>query len=142
MVMRMAASGPPVDRWLSLEVGRVNDGLVVERKSLRRLLDEPKPTCRTRGGHEVVLDRAALERLAAAVPRHERDVLRLPITIFVSGDLEDSAYISEELAAKTIRKMEGFEAAFPFRDGRMYLPHSLAVDLVRRSGGTLQIAYA
>jgi uncharacterized protein (UPF0216 family) len=137
----MVASGPPVDRWLTLEIGRINDGLVVERKTLRRLLEEPHPSCRTRGGHDVALDRAALERLARVLARHEADQLRLPITVFVSGDLPDSAYISEELAAKAIRELEKFGAAFPFRDGRMYVPHSLAVDLVRRSGGTIQIAY-
>lgn len=137
----MAGFGPPVDRWLAFEIGRINDGLVVERKTLRRLLEEPNPTCRTRGGHEVVLERAALERLAGGLERHEADVLRLPITVFVSGDLEDSAYVSEELGAKAIRKLENFGAAFPFREGRMYLPHSLAIDLVRRSGGTIQIAY-
>lgn len=130
------------DRWISLELGRLNAGLVVERKSLARLLDEPTPACRSREGEDHPFDPAALHRLARALTREEVESLRLPMTVFVTGDLEDSAYVSEELAAKALRAIENFGPAFPFRGGRMYLPHSLAVDLVRRSGGTMQLAFA
>jgi uncharacterized protein (UPF0216 family) len=130
------------DRWISLELGRLNAGLVVERKSLARLLDEPTPACRSREGEDHPFDPAALQRLARALTREEAESLRLPMTVFVTGDLEDSAYVAEELAAKALRAIEDFGPAFPFRGGRMYLPHSLAVDLVRRSGGTMQLAFA
>ncbi len=130
-----------IDRWISFELGRLNAGLVVERKSLRALRAEPRPTCRTREGDEHPFDRDALERLARVLMPADTDVLRLPITVFVTGDLEDTAYVSEEPAARALRAVENFGTAFPFRDGRMYLPHSLAVDIVRRSGGTVQLAF-
>src|SRR2546428_304320 len=60
----MAAAGP-FDRWISVELGRLNAGLVVEKKSLTRLLAEPEPECRTREGGPHPFDRAALDRLAA-----------------------------------------------------------------------------
>ncbi|HYM38592.1 MAG TPA: DUF61 family protein [Thermoplasmata archaeon] len=130
-----------VDRWIALELGRMNAGLVVERKTLATLLAEPQPVCRTREGDPHPFDPAALRRLADVLTREETESLRLPITVLATGDLEDSAYVSEELAAKTLRAVEGFGPAFPYRGGRMYLPHSLAVDLVRHSGGTLQLAF-
>lgn len=130
-----------IDRWISLELGRLNAGLVVERKSLAVLRREPRPACRTREGEEHAFDPAALERLAQVLSDRDAEALRLPITVFVTGDLEDSAYVAEELAAQALRATEGFGPAFPYRAGRMYLPHSLAVDLVRRSGGTLQLAF-
>jgi uncharacterized protein (UPF0216 family) len=129
------------DRWISLELGRLNAGLVVERKSLAQLLDEPVPACRSREGEDHPFDPAALRGLARVLTREETESLRLPVTIFVTGDLEESAYVAEELAAKALRAIENFGPAFPFRGGRMYLPHSLAVDLLRRSGGTLQLAF-
>lgn len=135
------ASPGGIDRWISFELGRLNAGLVVERKSLARLRGEARPACRTREGEEHAFDREALERIAAVLSAEEADALRLPITLFVSGDLEDSAYLSEEAAAHALRRVERFGEAFPFREGRMYLPHSLAVDLMRRSGGTIQIAF-
>lgn len=131
-----------IDRWISFELGRLNAGLVVEKKRLARLLAEDRPSCRTREGDEHPFDRAALERLASVLTAEEADALRLPITLIVSGDWEDSAYLTDELAAKALRALEHFEKAFPFRDGRMVLPHSLAVDLVRRLGGTVQLAFA
>ncbi len=130
-----------IDRWISLELGRINAGLVVERKSLAKLRAEERPSCTTREGGTHSFDRAALDRLASVLTAAEAESLRLPITMFATGDLEDHVYLSEELAARALRTLEKFGAAFPFRDGRMHLPHSLAVDLVHRSGGTVQLAF-
>jgi uncharacterized protein (UPF0216 family) len=138
---RPVASPGAVDRWISLELGRINAGLVVERKSLARLRAEKDPACTTREGDVHRFERAALDRFAAVVTTAEAESLRLPITLLATGDLEDHVYVSEELAAKALRALENYGAAFPFRKGRMYLPHSLAVDLVHRSGGTVQLAF-
>jgi uncharacterized protein (UPF0216 family) len=135
------ASPGTIDRWISLELGRINAGLVVERKSLARLRAETQPACTTREGEPHPFDRAALDRLAAVVTAAEAEALRLPITLFATGDLEDHVYLSEEIAARALRALEKYGSAFPFRDGRMYLPHSLAVDLVHRGGGTLQLVF-
>ncbi len=131
-----------IDRWVSFELGRLNAGLVVEKKSLARLLTEPDPACRTREGDAHPFDRAALDRLAAVLTRDDAERLRLPLTLIVSGDSEDSAYLTDELGAKALRAIEKFDRAFLFLDGRMSVPHSLAIDVVRRHGGTLQIAFA
>ena len=130
-----------VDRWISFELGRLNAGLVVEKKSLARLRAEPRPACRTREGDEHPFEPEILTRYAAALTAEEAEGLRLPITLIVSGDLEDSAYLTDELAAKAIRTIEGFGAAFSYRVGRMILPHALAVDIVRRHGGAVQLAF-
>ncbi len=130
-----------MDRWLALEVGRLNEGLVVEKKSLARLLSENPPVCRTRSGEEHRFDRSWLERLASVLSEEETERLRLPITLFVSGDMADAAYLTDAVGAKALRALESLGSAFPYREGRMFLPHSLAFDLVRRSGGTLQLAF-
>ncbi len=135
------ASPGTIDRWISLELGRLNAGLVVERKSLARLLTETEPTCVTREGGQHAFDRVALARLAGVLTSAEAEALRLPILLFATGDVEDHVLLSEEVAAKALRALENYGAAFPYRDGKMYLPHSLAVDLVRRSGGTVQLAF-
>ena len=134
---------PPgsLDRWIALELGRINAGLVVQRKTLAQLRVEPRPACVTRDGVEHAFDAVALERIAAVLNPAEAQALRLPITLFATGDVEDHVYVAEELAAKTLRTLENYGRAFPFREGRMYLPHSLAVDLVHRSGGTVQLAF-
>ncbi len=130
-----------MDRWIALELGRINAGLVVQRKTLAQLRAESRPACATREGAEHAFDRAALDRLAAILTPAEAEALRLPITLFATGDLEAHVYLAEEVAAKALRGLEKYGAAFPFRGGRMYLPHSLAIDLVHRSGGTVQLAF-
>lgn len=130
-----------IDRWISAELGRLNAGLVVEKKTLSRLLAEPEPATRTREGDPYPFEREALARFAAVLTQDEAAALRLPLTLLVLGE-SDEARLTDELGAKALKTIEKFDRAFPFRDGRMSLPHSLAVDLVRRHGGVLQLAFA
>lgn len=132
----------PVDRWISFELGRLNAGLVVDKKSLAGLLTEDRPACRTREGDEHPFDREILERYAACLSPHEAEGLRLPITLLVSGDLENSAYLTDEVGSRAIRAIEGFGSAFAYGDGRMILPNALALDVVRRHGGAIQLVFA
>jgi len=130
----------PFDRWISLELGRLNSGLVVEKKSLTRLLGETEPACRTREGDLHPFAPNALARFASVLARDEADALRLPLTLTVRGESDD-AILTDELGAKALRAVEKFDQAFRFRDGRMAVPQSLAVDMVRRHGGVLQLAF-
>src|SRR5437667_12882 len=92
------------------------------------------------------LDRSVPQRAApearppGGLAREEADALRLPLTLTVRGDSDD-AILTDELGAKALRAVEKFDQAFRFRDGRMAVPHSLAIDLVRRHGGVLQVAF-
>jgi uncharacterized protein (UPF0216 family) len=129
------------DRWVAHEVGRLNANLVVEKKSLARLLREPDPACRTREGNLHTFEREALARFAAVLSAEEAEGLRLPLTLLIRGDADD-ARLADEVGAKALRAIEKFDRAFPFREGRMALPYSLAIDLVRRHGGVLQVAFA
>ncbi len=125
-----------IDVWMRWESDRLNAGIVTRPKSLRTLL--AGEALRTRDGQPYDVDRHALDRLAAACRPEDLDALRLPITLHFSADVADSAYVLDGVAADVLRRVEGWGAAFPFRDGRMWLPQSLAVDLLLRYGGALQ----
>src|SRR5205807_10584998 len=112
----------------------MNSGLVVEKKSLTRLLGESDPACRTREGDLNPFDPGALARFASVVTRDEADAFRLPLTLTVRGDSDD-AIVTDELGAKALRAVEKFDQAFGLRDGRMSVPHFLAVDLASHHGG-------
>jgi len=127
-----------VDRWMERESRNLNAGLVTAKKSLETLMREDRPSCRTRDGEEWPIDRAGLTRLAAACGPGEAEVLRLPLAVHFSSELEDACYITDDIAAAVLRKAEGFGPAYPFREGRMYLPLSLGVDLVSRYKGAIQ----
>jgi len=127
-----------VDRWVERESRNLNAGLVTAKKSLETLLREERPSCRTRDGDDWPIDRDQLRRLAAACGPGEAEALRLPLTVHFSSDLDDACYITDAIAATVLRKAEGFGPAYPFREGRMYLPLSLGVDLVSRYKGAIQ----
>ena len=129
-----------VERWISFELGRLNAGLVIEKRSLAALLKDPEPAARTREGDVHPFEPQVLARFASVLRRDEADVLRLPLTLTVRGD-SDEAILTDEIGAKALRTLENFGQAFRFRDGRMALPHSLAIDLTRRYGGVLQLAF-
>jgi uncharacterized protein (UPF0216 family) len=113
---------------------------VTEKKSLSRLLEEAEPSTRTQEGDLHPFDREALRRFAEVLTVDEAAALRLPVTIRLQGE-SDEAILSDAIGAKALRALEKLDRAFPFRDGRMAVPHSLAVDLVRRYGGVLQLAF-
>src|SRR5947207_13437805 len=123
-----------------MELWTLTYGLVIEKKSLTRLHGEPEPACRTREGDLHPFDPAALARFRAVLTREEADALRLPLTLTVRGDSDD-AILTDELGAKALRAVEKVGQAFRFRDGRMAVPRSLAIELVRRHGGVLQVAF-
>ena len=54
------------------------------------------------------------------------------------ADVEDAAYVTDELAADVLHRLEGWGEAYVYRDGKMWLPQSLAVDILLRYGGALQ----
>ncbi len=128
-------------KWLEHEYRGINTGFVVHTRSLRELLAAPEPSCTSREGETVPIDPEALKRLAAACRLGDDDTLQIPITIRFSSELADVGFVADPLAAEVLRRAESFGGAYPFREGRMYLPLSLGVDLVSRYGGALQALF-
>lgn len=127
-----------VDVWMRWEFNTLNAGAVLRPMSLRALLEDPATTLQTRDGGPYHIDRDVLVRLASVCSGAEKERLRLPVTIHFSADVGDSAYVSDSLAAEVLRRLEGWGPAYPFREGRMWIPNSLATDLILRYGGALQ----
>lgn len=115
---------------------RLNAGVVTRPRSLRSLL--AGETLQTRDGEPHDVDVRVLKRLAAACRPQELEGLRLPIALHFSADVADSAYVVDGLAADVLHRVEGWGVAYPYREGKMWLPQSLAVDLLLRYGGALQ----
>ncbi len=126
-----------LDVWLRWESDTLNAGVVARTRSLRDLL-EGRADLRTKRGDAYPIDAGVLERLAAACSPEERDRLRLPVTIRFGAEVADSAYMTDALAAEILRRIEAWGETYLFRDGRAWLPRSLAVDLILRYGGALQ----
>jgi uncharacterized protein (UPF0216 family) len=128
---------PAVEPWMRWEFDRLNVGVVTRPRSLQSLLREDA-LLETKEGEPYHIDRGTLDRFASACSDAERARLRLPVTIHFSADVGDSAYVIDALAVEILRRLERWGAAYPYREGKTWLPQSLAVDLLLRYGGALQ----
>ncbi len=120
-------------RW---ESDRLNASVVVHPKPLAAL--RAHATLETRDGEPYEIEPAVLQRFAAVCAPAEQGRLRLPITLHFSSDVEDSAYLIDELACDVLRRLEAWGPTYPYRNGKMWIPASLAVDLLLRYRGALQ----
>jgi uncharacterized protein (UPF0216 family) len=69
-------------RWMQLELGRMNDGIVSERKPLAQLVREDRPVSVTKAGKEYRFDREMIALLAQHLPADLHARLKLPILFF------------------------------------------------------------
>jgi uncharacterized protein (UPF0216 family) len=134
-------SSDTLKKWMKLEAKGLNDRLVIKRKNLERLIEEDEPVCSTRDKNRHEFDKMVLQKLADTVPEAKHSQLMLPVNVFVDLNVKNQCYVEDELGAETIRSLEDFGRAFQFRDGRMWLPLSLAVELVGRYRTAVQMVY-
>jgi uncharacterized protein (UPF0216 family) len=128
-------------KWMSLEAQNMHKGLVTKRKSLETLLGEERPVCATRDGEEHRFDAEILSRMGESLESEERSKLLLPINLFVDLNVKNECYIEDEVAAAALRKLEGYERAYRYIDGKMWLPLSVAVELLAKYKGAIQMVF-
>lgn len=131
-----------LQRWLRLEIGRINDGIVAERLSLAELLEQADPVAVTRGGDEYRFDRSVVRRLGDALPGPLQRRLRLPILFFASMDVADSVALTDRNAFEALQALGELSSLREFRDGRAWCGRAIAYDLVTRYPTAFQVAFA
>lgn len=119
-----------LDRWLKFELDSAHRNTVLNQKSLKKLLAEKEPHCKTKDNEYYYFDKAMLIKFAEIIPRYKYDELKLPINLYFDMDAKDHCYITDELGAFIIRQLERFENAYKFREGKMWLPYSLGLQLL------------
>ncbi len=119
-----------IDKWMRFELTRINKGIVTRKKKLSILLNEEKPQCTTKEGDTYEFDRIILVQIASVLEKGQD--LQLPITLHFSSRMKDHCYIDDETAATMIRKLEELGEAYRYRDGKMWLPNSLAYTLMQK----------
>ena len=85
-------------RWISLEIGKMNDGVVSARVPLQELLDMEKPVAVTRGGKEHRFDRCVLQKISAMITPELCRTLKLPVVFYYAMEVSDSCMLSDPQA--------------------------------------------
>lgn len=110
-------------RLMSLELGKLNQGMVTQPVFLARVAANPKATATTRSGDAYSFDASAVARLAAAVPPWLHGRLRLPITVYEPHDAPGDGYVEDAAAVEALEAMKA--ATTQPRGGRLWMSTAL-----------------
>lgn len=127
-------------RWMRVEIGKINEGIVSERKILARLLEEDRPTARTKAGNEHVFDRRVLKEISAKLPADLQDKLRLPLIFFSDTQIPESCYLNDPLALEALQRLGEFSQMRRMYQGKLWFGRSIAYTIMKKYPGLVQIA--
>lgn len=116
-------------RWMRLEGGMANSGLVVATGTIPQLRAMREPALPTRDGGVHAFDPAVLARLEAALPILLRHRLRLPITVWEPHDAPGDGYVEDATAIEALQAL-GLATTAP-RGSRLWM----SVPLWRQASG-------
>ncbi|MCU0632902.1 MAG: DUF61 family protein [Methanolinea sp.] len=126
-------------RWMSLEMGKINDGVVTGRIRLSVLMTMEKPIAVTRGGREHLFDKGVIRQMSMALPEHLRQSLRLPILFFFDMEVADSCVLVDETALAALQEMGDLSRGRQMEEGRVWVGRALVFALLRKYPTAIQI---
>ncbi|MDD1719067.1 MAG: DUF61 family protein [Methanoregulaceae archaeon] len=129
-----------ISRWMSLELARINTGIVSHRKTLGTLLAESEPAACTRGETPHLFDRNVLRLLGSRLPGPLTRDLRLPILFFLDTRVPDSCYLAEETALEALKVLGELSTMRRFDAGKAWVSRMIVYSLIRKYPTVIQIA--
>ncbi|TAJ45893.1 DUF61 family protein [Methanofollis fontis] len=126
-------------RWMILEIGRINAGLVTERKSLARLLGEERPSATAKDGSDYRFDPAVIRDIGERLPADLHERLLLPIIFRFSPDVRDSYYLTDAVAVRALQSLGELSEQRKMRDGRLWVSNAIVFAMVRAYPTAIQI---
>jgi uncharacterized protein (UPF0216 family) len=135
----MAGEGT-MDRWIALEMGRLQQAFVAAPRLVHELLQEDAPGAPTKSGETHRFDRAVLRRLHDALGPLDQRRLRLPATFYVDKDVEADAYVTDPTVVGLLRALGDVPEA-TLRDGKLWVGHARARAIAQRHPTAFQFVY-
>ena len=127
-------------RWMRLEMGKLNDGIVSERKSLAKLLTEKRPASRTKSGKEHIFDRSVLQTIGEKIPQGLHGKLKLPILFFSDTKVPDSCYLNDPHALEVLQILGELSGMRRMQQGKLWVGKSIAYAIMKKYPTVVQIA--
>jgi uncharacterized protein (UPF0216 family) len=119
-------------RWMQLELGRINRGVVAERKRLSDLLIEDRPAAVTKDGKEYRFDKDTLAAFASGIPETLQRRLKMPVLFYCTADVPDSCMLTDEAAVEALRAKSEISPLRSFENGRLWLSKPIAFAILRK----------
>jgi uncharacterized protein (UPF0216 family) len=126
-------------RWIGLEIARMNEGLVKERKPLFVLLAEKDPVSVTKKGDVYHFDSSVIGTLGKALPEDLQRQLRLPILFYSSPDTPDSCMCPDAPALAALQVLEEVSPLRTLQEGRFWVSRPIAYTIMKKYPTVVQI---
>jgi hypothetical protein len=136
---------PPVSdesvlmRLMALEMGRINDGVVAERKRLSELMRDPKPSSVTRGGKEFAFDKKTIQILGEKLPVSLHARLKLPVIFYFDSTVADSFLLTDAAALEALQSLGELSELRELIGGRLWVGRAIVYAIIRKYPGIFQI---
>jgi len=124
---------------MALEMGRINDGVVAERKRLSDLIREEQPRSITRGGQEFALDKSTIYLLGERLPVSLHTLLKLPIIFYFDSTVQDSFLLTDEAALESLQRLGELSDMREITGGRLWVGRAIVYAIMRKYPGMIQI---
>jgi hypothetical protein len=126
-------------KWMRLEMGKINDGIVSERKTLARLLEEEHPHAMTKGGTEYRFNREIIQLLGRRLPKNLHSRLRLPILFFFDSSVSDSCFLNDEIAVLALQELSELSPLRKMEEGKLWVGKPIVYAIMRTYPTAMQI---
>ena len=126
-------------RWMGLEIAKMNEGVVSQRKSLAFLLAEKDPVSVTKKGDTYHFDLSVIATLGKALPEDLQRQLRLPVLFYSSPDVPDSCMCPDEAALAALQLLGEVSSLRMFEGSRFWVSRPIAYAIMKKYPTAVQI---
>jgi uncharacterized protein (UPF0216 family) len=130
---------PVLMRWMSMEISKINRGVVTERKSLPDLAGMDRPTIITKDGGVYLFSKKTLDSLSAKLPEDLSRRLRLPVLCYFDSSVGDSCFITDRQAVEVLKQLGEISSMREMADGCLWIGKPIIFDIMRKYPSFIQI---
>jgi hypothetical protein len=128
-----------INRWMNLEISKINNSIVTARKTLSQLLEEDNPSSKTKDGRKYLFKKEIINELGNRLPEHIQKKLKLPILFFFDLQVDDSCYINDKTAFEALQILGEIGYKREFRNNRHWMGKAIAYSIKKKYPSAVQI---
>jgi uncharacterized protein (UPF0216 family) len=126
-------------RWMTIEIGKINEGIVRERKSLAVLLEENTPSATTKKGEPYYFKKEVIALLGMRLPVEMLTRLKLPILFFLTPDIPDSCLCTDETGIRALQVLGEISGLRILHEGKCWVARAIAYAIMRKYPTAVQV---
>lgn len=126
-------------KWMHLELGRLNGGIVAERKTLEQLMKEESPATVTKTGRDYRFRKDIVRSFGERLPLPFHAKLRLPILFYFDSRVHDSCFLVDEPAFRALVQLGELSPLREMEAGRLWVGKPIIFSLMRSYPTLIQI---